>query len=471
MKSYETGVRAGLRWLVVLLACVGMMGAVPAVTDKDAQAALENTQAGFRLIHNKMAPAVVSISSQMEVADDGNPLNQLFGNQGGPRTASASGSGVLIRPEGIVLTNSHVVNNATKVTVQLNGSERKLPAEVVQSDPRTDLAIVRITEKGTYPTAPLGNAGDVEVGDWAIAFGSPFRLTSTMTVGVISATGRRLRGAVGDYDYRDILQTDASINPGNSGGPLVNVHGEVVGINFMIYSPGDSPGSVGIGFAIPINDYTKDIIDTLVQGKPYERGLMGVAIKDLDDVLREQTGVKEGGVYVDSVQPGGAAEKAGVKAEDVIVSYNGTKITTADQFVRLVERTRPGTAVPVVVVRGGKETPLTVTVAAAPTGARADAGGKQYGMAVVTITPELVDRYHLAVNSGVLVTQVVPGGAADDAGLEAGDVIVSVNKVNVASADAFWTALDHEMTGKRGVALRVRRGDQFTTLTLMHVAG
>ena len=165
VKMRNMGGQAGLRLLVVLLALVGLMGAAPAVSEKDALAALENTQAGFRAIHNKLAPAVVSISSQMEVADDGNFLNQMFGGPGGggPRTASASGSGVLIRPEGIILTNSHVVNNATKVTVQLNGSDRKLPAEVVQMDPRTDLAIIRITEKGTYPTATLGDAGQVQV--------------------------------------------------------------------------------------------------------------------------------------------------------------------------------------------------------------------------------------------------------------------------------------------------------------------
>ena len=208
----------------------------------------------------------------------------------------ATGSGVIIRKDGIILTNSHVVENATKVTVQLSGSDEKLAAEVVQTDPRTDLAIVRITEKGehNFPAATLGDAKAVRVGDWAIAFGSPFHLATTMTVGVISATGRQLNSPDDSNHFSDLLQTDASINPGNSGGPLCNIRGEVVGINFMIYSPGSSAGSVGIGFAIPINDYTRQIIDTLETGHPVVRGRLGIAVRNLDATMRDHYGVATG---------------------------------------------------------------------------------------------------------------------------------------------------------------------------------
>jgi len=471
--SFSHSVRVSLRSLLILASLVLLMGAVPAeVSEKDALGALEATQAGFRLIHDKLAPSLVLISSQMEMPDNNTDmLDRFFGNpNAGPRIQNASGSGVLIGKEGIILTNSHVVANATKVTVQLAGSDRKLPAVVVQSDPRTDLAIVRITEKGTYPTAVLGDANTVHVGDWAIAFGSPFRLSSTMTVGVISAIGRRLNGPVGDFTYRDLLQTDASINPGNSGGPLVNVRGEVIGINFMIFSPGDTAGSVGIGFAIPINEYTREIINTLTTGKSFERGMMGVVIKELDDALRDQTGVKEGGVFVDSVVAGAAAEKAGIKAEDVITNFNGQKVNGADQFVNIVERTHPGAKVVITVMRDGKEVQITATVGAAPTGAKSATANRQYGFTVVAVTPELVSRYHLLSNSGVLVTELTPGSAGDDAGLEQGDIIQRVTGVPVTTAEEFWTAVEHGMaTSRHGVLLRIRRGDTATTLTLQSV--
>ncbi len=382
----------------------------------------------------------------------------------------ASGSGVIIRPEGIVLTNSHVVANATKVTVQLVGSEKILPAEVIQSDPRTDLAIVKITEKGTYPVAQLGDAGTVQVGDWAIAIGSPFRLYSTMTVGVISAVGRQLRAPTDDYAYRDLLQTDASINPGNSGGPLTNIRGEVVGINFMIYSPGESAGSVGIGFAIPINTYTKRIIETLITGKTFDRGRLGVVVKNLDAAMREAYGVTTGGVYVDSVMPGQAGDKAGLKAEDVIVEFNGVKITDIDQFVSLVEQTKPGTEVPVIIVRNKKEMKLNATVGAAPSASKPVIDQRRAGMSISTLTPEIADQLGVTEAHGVVVTNVAVGSPADDAGLKRGDIIVRVGAgdgaEDIKSEDNFWEVFNAKMeNAKNGVLMRVRRGTFMRTIT------
>ncbi|HEY3416824.1 MAG TPA: trypsin-like peptidase domain-containing protein, partial [Armatimonadota bacterium] len=349
-------------WLSALLGLLLALAMVPsaaAVSAQDGIAALEATQAGFRAIHDKVLPAVVSITSRMEVQSSVDPYDYMFGSPrrgSGPQYESASGSGVIIRPEGIILTNSHVVQNAVKVTVTLANSDKALPAEVVKTDPRTDLAIVKITEKGTYPVAKLGDASTVKVGDWAIAFGNPFRLSSTMTVGVISATGRRLPGPSGDMNsYHGLLQTDASINPGNSGGPLSNIYGEVIGINFMIFSPGDSAGSVGIGFAIPIDTDSKRVIDTLVAGRAVERGRLGVYVKDLDAPMREAYGVADGGVLVDSVVPGLAADKAGVKAEDVITAVGQTKVTDSNQFVMLIEQTQPGSKVNLTIIRNKKE--------------------------------------------------------------------------------------------------------------------
>jgi serine protease Do len=457
--------------LMGLLLVLGLLaGGAPAlaVTEKEALGTLEAMQTGFRAVHGKVTPAVVSISSRMEVsAQPADPLEFFFGSPR-PQVRQSSGSGVIIRPEGIVLTNSHVVQNATKVTVQLSGDTKSLAAEVVQTDPRTDLAIVRITEKGTYPVAKLGDASTVQVGDWAIAFGSPFGLASTMTVGVISATGRQLRSPNEEFAFRDLLQTDASINPGNSGGPLVNTRGEIIGVNFMIYSPGQSAGSVGIGFAIPINAMTKEIIDMLASGKAYARGRLGVVVKNLDEALREATGVKDGGVFVDSVMPGMAAEKAGIRDEDVITSYNGVKITDVDQFVSLVERTRPGTVVAVVLMRKGKEVKLDVTVAAVPTSGQSQFDERRIGASVRTLTPEIVEQLRLPAGTmGVLVTGVLPGSVAYEAGLQRGDIILRVGAEEVRTEEDFWGALSEAgTTNRRTVLLRVRRGRQATTITL-----
>ena len=436
------------------------------ITPEVAISTLEATQVGFRSVHNKIAPAVVSIASRMEVTSTATSLLS-----GTPQVQNASGSGVIIREDGIVLTNVHVVKDATKVTVKLNGGDDDLPAEVVQMDTRTDLAIVRITRPGKYPVAALGDASTVQVGDWAIAFGSPFRLASTMTVGIISATGRNLPQDDGSFSYNDLLQTDASINPGNSGGALVNIRGEVIGINFMIYSPGDSAGSVGIGFAIPINDYTKEIINTLTTGKPMERGRLGVSVGPLSNVMRDQYGVPTGGAFVEEVIPGMPAEKGGVLAEDVITDFNGTAVKDVNQFVRLIERTKPGSVVTIQVMRKKKIENLTVTVGAIPVAAKNALSAKNTGLSVVTLSPELITRLGATgVKYGVVVTDVVAGTAADDAGLREGDIILSIgstaDRVDIRNADDFWAELSKRNTPtSKGQLLLIKRGTRTRMIT------
>lgn len=427
---------------------------------------LESTQQGFRSVYRMVGPAVVQITSTSDVTSSGtrqqvDPLNQ-------PRRETSSGSGVIIREDGIVLTNSHVVRNAKDVKVRMRGVEKEYPAEVVQTDPRTDLAIVRITERGTYPTARLGDAQAVQVGDWAIAIGSPFgKFTSTMTIGIISATGRALRSPDQDYNFNDLLQTDASINPGNSGGPLCNIRGEVVGINFMIYSPGDNTGNVGIGFAIPINENTKRIIDTLVAGRSVERGRMGIAVKELDETMRDDFSVPADlGVLVDSVMAGMAADKAGLKAEDVILEYNGERVKDVKSFIMMVERTQPGTRVPVVVLREGKRQAVTV-IMGSDVATNPVEDEKRFGLSVVTITPHLAEMYHLPVAEGVAVTGVAMDSAAEEGGLERGDIILRVGRDMVKSEEEFWTSMAKSAaTAKRGVILRVQRGALQTTITM-----
>lgn len=449
-------------------------------------ATLEETQNGFHQVNEKVAPAVVTITTTAQVtqpsADDS--LGQFF--FGMPRTPApqvrnVSGSGVIVRPEGIILTNSHVVQDATKVTVQLSDSDKQLPAEVVQSDSKTDLAIVRITEKGVYPTALMGDAKNVQVGDWAIAFGSPYRLRTTMTVGVISATGRRLGGDTGDFNYYDLLQTDTAINHGNSGGPLVNIRGEVIGINFMIFSPGEDSGSIGIGFAIPINEFTKNVIKTLEAGKAVERGRIGIKIDDLSDAMREEFGVKEGGVIVQSVVPGQAGDKAGIHDEDIITEFDGVKITDPAQFINQVQQTPPGKKVNVAIIRNKKTMtlPLTLGSDAPETVANANNGAKPntnalnettVGLRVATLTPNLAQRLGITDTSGVVVVAVGQGSPAESTGLQQGDIILQVHNTKVTTEEEFWNALSKEMSASKvGVLLRVRSKDEPRLLTMPQI--
>jgi len=423
-------------------------------------ATLQATQAGFHAIQAQVAPAVVTIVSSL-------------------RGGQATGSGVIIKPEGIILTNRHVVDGATKVTVQLNNQTTQLAAKVIQTDEKTDLAIVKISEKGTYPTAQLGDAKTVEVGHFAIAFGSPLGLPSTMTVGVISATGRKLEGPVGDFNYYDLLQTDAAINHGNSGGPLVNIYGQIIGINFMIFSGGETGGNIGIGFAIPINDYTKKVIDTLIAGKIFARGLIGIQVDSLSPAMRDTYGVPTGGILVQAVMAGGAGEKAGVKVEDVITDFNGVTVTDPDQFVKMVQGTTPGTKLQIIVVREKKSITLDLTLGSDKNtdmitgGWPGDApvlNKALVGISVITLTPAIAHGYDLAATSGVLVTDVADGSPAADAGLAPGDVIQRVDKTDVSSTQEFWATLSKQMaTSKFGVLLHIMRGDKPRIITLAKI--
>lgn len=467
------------RLVLALVALCLFSGTLPvqAVINQEALTTLEATQAAFRQVNTQVAPAVVTIFSTTQVRTSANTdQGDLFGAPSQSRTGRVSGSGVIIRANGIVLTNSHVVQDATKVTVQLPNSDKQLPAVVVQADQRTDLAIVRITQAGTYPTATLGNAQTVQVGDWAIAFGSPYRLPTTMTVGVISATGRKLEGPTGNFNYYDLIQTDASINHGNSGGPLVNTRGEVIGINFMIYSPGDSSGSIGIGFAIPINDYTKRIIDTLIAGRRFERGLVGIQIDALSDAMRQYFGVTEGGVLVQNVVPEQAGAKAGLRDEDVIVEFNGVKVTDPDQFVNLVQRMQPGSKVTMTVVRNKQRQQIIVVLGADSSTKTTDVVGvpnvdtENVGLSVTTLTPDMARKLKLTITKGVIVTGVTQGSPAEDAGLRRGHVILRVGGATVNDETEFWSALAKEMAiSKVGVVLRITDGTTAMTVTLSQI--
>jgi serine protease Do len=388
-----------------------------------------------------------------------------FGGQVPPRERRGTGSGVIISPDGYILTNNHVAGDADEIKVKLSDG-RELKARRVGTDPETDLAVIKVDEKG-LPFARLGDSGRLEQGEWVIALGSPFGLDQTMTAGIVSATGRDLRS--GPYD--NYIQTDASINPGNSGGPLVNMSGEVVGINTMIFSR--SGGSQGIGFAVPSN-LAGRVYGQLVKNGKVSRGYLGINLQQLTPAVAQSLGYEgaEGAVVGDLAENSPSA-KAGLKSGDVIVEFDGKKVSSPKQLTEAVADTPVGKAVAVKYVRDGRAQTATVTLGERPGAKEAEApqaeaqGGVKLGVSVADVTPELARELRLKIAGGALVQQVQPGSPAAEAGLQRGDVIHRVGRTPVAKAQDLIGALQ-SLGAQKDVVLQVERNGQlsFVTVTL-----
>jgi serine protease Do len=483
-------------WVSWIIALVVVLGAVAAVSYQyhgligkasaapiEAPKELETLQQGFINLADRAKPAVVNISTEQKVSEEssGQPdmdelfkyFRRRFGDefqfqfpnppQAEPRRNM--GSGVIIDPSGFILTAAHVVRDADRVTVTL-ADKTELPARVVASDPQTDLAVIKVETKAPLTAVPLGDSDKERVGSWVMAIGSPLGLEQTVTVGVISAKGRTFPNPnLPGRPFREMLQTDAVINPGNSGGPLLNIRGEVIGINTLIVST--TGVSIGLGFAIPMNRRTEKIIETLRSGAAPTRGQLGVYVRSLDAAMAKVYGVAKG-AYVNQVMPGSAAEKAGIKAEDVIVQYGGRRIDNEEELVEAVEQTKPGSEVPVTVVRDGERTTLTVKVGQVPTqkeetAAAAETG--KLGITVSDITPQLKERYSTEQKQGVVVTKVDPNGDGARAGLRQGDVIVKINRAEIDSVADYQAAVEKLKAGD-AVVIRAWRGDQINTFTI-----
>jgi serine protease Do len=348
------------------------------------------------------------------------------------------GSGVIVDAAGYVLTNEHVVNSADKITVRLSDG-REFVGEVKGKDMRSDLAIIKIDAKN-LPVAVLGNSDNLKIGQWAVAIGNPFGFAvqnpePTVTAGVISALHRTLGVALArDRDYNDLIQTDAAINPGNSGGPLVNLRGEVIGINVAIYST--TGGYQGVGFAIPINS-AKSIMSRLIAGKKIVYGWLGVTVQNLNDDLAKYFGlVDKNGVLVAKVLEDGPAQKAGMKESDVIKQVDGKAVNSVKELLNVVGKIESGKAIKVIVVRDKKEISLNVVVGERPEkieeseDSGESAQGNWRGLEVQEFNAETARRFRLDIKekTGVLVVNVEPGSPADDAGITAGEIIVELNK-------------------------------------------
>jgi len=426
-------------------------------------AALHELQDAFTSIVDEVVPSVVSITSTRTVETNGTMpgLEEFFKNfpfpvprpeVPGKQPPKTYGSGVIVRSEGYILTNDHVAGGAEKVMVTLKDG-REFQGTVCR-DPRSDLAVVKIDAKD-LPAAKLGDSSKVKVGSWAIAIGSPFHLDQTVTLGVISATGRQASLPEGAGFYPNLIQTDASVNPGNSGGPLVNIDGEVIGINTLIQSPLGA-ANIGIGFAIPTNT-AKFVLDQLITRGKVTRGYLGLVPEDLTPKRKALYGVKEG-VFVNAIDLDSPAGKAGFQVEDVITEFDGKKVTNEIQFRDTVIATPPGRQVPVIIVRDKAQKTLTVTVGEAPpietAKAPAEEPSTKLGFSMADITPELTKKYNLDEGAkGVVVTKVSIGSSAAQEGLRPGLVIVRANSQPITSVEEF-NALTKDL--KPGDTLRLR---------------
>ncbi|MBI2461140.1 MAG: DegQ family serine endoprotease [Candidatus Rokubacteria bacterium] len=420
-------------------------------------------------------PAVVNVSAVQKAARREGPPGQpperfreFFGEEFYERffrrrpESRNQGSGVLVDRRGLIVTNNHLIEGSDEIEVRLS-DKRKFPARVVGRDPKTDVAVLKIDAEHDLPVAELGDSDRLRIGQWAIAVGNPFGLDSTVTVGIISATGR---ARVGVTTYEDFIQTDAAINPGNSGGPLLNLDGKVVGINTAIVSVGQ-----GIGFAIPVN-MVKAILPQLVAGGKVTRGWLGIRIQELTEELAPSFGLPpRSGVLVSDVMPGSPAEGGGLRAGDLIVAYGEAPVTDVPTLQRLVAATAPGQLARITVVRdGGRET-LAVTIGEQPAEAvAAVAPPERWGLTVEPLTPELAREFNLSAQEGVLVFRVAAGSPADRAGLRPGDAILEVNRRKVADPDAYQEALGR--VGPSGeVLLYVQRAGRGLYLVMRAAEG
>jgi len=431
----------------------------------------------FVALAKKLGPAVVNISTtqvseRRDVPQFGGPFGQedpfnefwrrFFGGPfpRGPQRQRSLGSGFLIDKDGSILTNNHVVENAQKITVRL-ADEREFEAKVVGTDPKTDIALIKIDAKGELPVISLGDSDRLEVGEWVMAIGNPFGLDHSVTAGIVSAKGRQ----IGQGPYDNFIQTDASINPGNSGGPLINLKGEVVGINSAIFSR--SGGNIGIGFAIPIN-LAKELVPQLKAKGKVTRGFLGVLIQKVTPEIAESLGLEDArGALVANVSKGGPAEKADVKVGDVIIEFDGRPVQDSGDLPLIVARTTVGKTVSMKVLRDKREVRLSVTVGELKEeeAVASTTKNEQLGMAVQEVTPQIAESLGLEKAEGVVVTDVQGDGAAAEAGIRRGDVILEVDRKTVRNVADFRRALAKIEKGK-SVLLLLRRGDNTLFLAL-----
>ncbi|MFA6449451.1 MAG: DegQ family serine endoprotease [bacterium] len=466
---------------IVMAAHFNLLPRLTAADSKTASAphlvTAENLQSAFIQVSETVKPSVVNISTSRTVKGGGNfqfnfngqDLKEFFGNDffdhfGGPGGGrqqnfkqQSLGSGFVIRSDGYIVTNNHVIDKADNITVKFNGDEKEYEAKVIGVDPTTDIAVIKIDAKKKLQEVSLGDSDKLRVGEWAIAVGNPFGFESTVTAGIVSALGR----TIGQGPYDNFVQTDAAINPGNSGGPLVNIRGEVIGVNSAIFS--QSGGYMGIGFAIPIN-MARDVFEKLIDTGHVSRGYLGIMFEDINEKLARQYDLKsQDGVLVTNVLEDTPAEKAGIKVEDIITKLNDIKLKDGKQLQREVAKFNAGAKVNLTVLRDGREKSISLKLAERPdqVGASAEQPSeskRNLGATLKTLTPDIAKQLEAKASSGAVVMGVEPGTAAEDADLQQGDIIIKADRKPVASVGDFNSIINKAKAGAEVLIVVERRG-------------
>jgi serine protease Do len=462
------------------------IAAAAAALDDNSVSAITALDHAMETLAARVTPAVVNVTvtsraKQQQISgrdqDEMQRFFAPFGPQGpqqrqGPRVEHGLGSGIIISPDGYIVTNNHVIDGATDIRVTMN-DRRVLPAKLIGADPLTDLAVIKINGSG-FPSLPWGDSTMLKPGQTVLAFGNPFNFRFTVTRGIVSALNRPNPYSDDARKPGEFIQTDAAINPGNSGGPLVNAHGEVIGINTFLISPSGSFS--GMGFAIP-TQIARPVVDTLLKDGKIEHARMGVGI---NDVTPENAAFfhlnNASGALISQVEAGSPAGKAGIKVGDVITELNGKKMDNSGQLQAAISAQRPGDKVTLTVMREGKSLTLPVTLEsinkkseAASAGSGEAHGKARWGVALENLTPELRDELQLPSEvKGVVVSQVQPGSPADNAGISRGDVILEVNRKPVQSADDVKRELGNVPQDKDAMVLLWSNGG--SSFRVMHAA-
>ncbi len=428
-------------------------------------------------VAKKALPAVVNISTTQVVKfqnpfegygfNENDPFNdffkKFFDNMPKSGKTQALGSGFIISKDGYILTNYHVVKKATTIKVTVLNTNEVYDAKIIGTDPKADIALIKIKAKRDLPYLPLGNSDDMEIGDWVVAVGNPFGLNGTVTAGIISAKGR----VIGEGPFDHFIQTDAAINPGNSGGPLLNLDGEVIGINTAIVA-----GGQGIGFAIPIN-MVKAEMDFLRKGKSVKRGYLGITIQALTPEAAKELGINNiGGAIVSQVMKNSAAKKAGIKPGDILISVNSKQIRSANDLPYIISSMKPGEKVKIGLIRNKKKLYKYVTLGTRPN-EEALAGlensspsavyDTKFGFSISNITSEIASKYDLKQKKGVVIVSVKPNSFAQMVGVKPGDIIIKLNYKKIRSINDFKRIAKH---AKNVIFLHILRGSAHIFITI-----
>jgi len=443
----------------------------------------------FSQIAKQLEPSVVNINTESTIktqrrrrgpigpdggGDDQNPFDDFFdrffggpgGNPGSIRERSL-GSGVLVDPKGYILTNRHVVEKADRIRVKLQDDPPSVlrDAKVIGTDQETDLAVIKIESNKALPVAKLGNSDGMQVGDWVLAVGSPFGLQETVTAGIVSAKGRNI---VPNRQFQSFIQTDAAINPGNSGGPLVNMNGEVIGINTAILT--DTNAYAGVGFALPSNTVVQVYNQLVGPEHRVSRGSIGIEFNAQENPAIARVYGVNSGITISNVVAGSPAEQAGLRVGDTITSVDGNPVKNGDELVADIASRKPGTKVTLGLIRNSKKQDATVTVAdraklfATRLGEEEEGNAdntpkeSKLGLSVRGLTQDMADRLDVPAGKGVIVQEVKPGSFAEDTGLQRGDIILEVNKQPVNNEDEFTRVVSTLKSGQDVVFLVRQRG-------------